>query len=157
MVKRLICYVLAISRGSKLRWGVDAAVSIISSMGKNVLIERGVAIQGAVSIFDNVYINRGCWLNGEIVIGANSKLGPRVMIWTDSHEYAAAKLIRDQGVSLGRVKIGEDCWVGANVTIIGSVEIGDGAVVGAGSVVTKDVGRYQVWAGNPARFIKSRG
>lgn len=53
-------------------------------------------------------------------------------------------------------KIGNDVWIGANSMIKAGVEIGNGAVVGMGSVVTKNIGDYEIWAGNPARFIRKR-
>lgn len=52
--------------------------------------------------------------------------------------------------------IGNDVWIGNKVLIRAGVTIADGAVIGMGSVVTKDVGPYEVWAGNPARMIKKR-
>ena len=52
--------------------------------------------------------------------------------------------------------IGNDVWIGANAMIEAGVKIGDGAVIGMGSVVTKNVGAYEIWAGNPARFIRKR-
>lgn len=57
---------------------------------------------------------------------------------------------------LGKVHIEEDAFIGCNVTICNAVRIGKGAIVGAGSVVTKDIPPYQVWAGNPAKYIKDR-
>lgn len=57
---------------------------------------------------------------------------------------------------MGRVTIEEDAFIGCNVTICSAVTIGKGAIVGAGSVVTKSIPPYQVWAGNPARYIKDR-
>lgn len=57
---------------------------------------------------------------------------------------------------LGEVHIEDDVFIGLNVIICNSVTIGKGAIIGAGSVVTKDIPPYQVWAGNPARFIKNR-
>lgn len=56
----------------------------------------------------------------------------------------------------GEVRIEDDVFIGLNVLICNSVTIGKGAIIGAGSVVTKDIPPYQVWAGNPARFIKER-
>lgn len=56
----------------------------------------------------------------------------------------------------GRVCIGKRAYIGMNVLIVKPVTIGDDAVVGAGSVVTKDIPTGEVWAGNPARFIKKR-
>ena len=55
-----------------------------------------------------------------------------------------------------RTTIGNDVWIGNRVMIKAGVTIGDGAVIGMGSVVTKDVGPYEIWAGNPARCIKKR-
>lgn len=52
--------------------------------------------------------------------------------------------------------IGNDVWLGIRTIVLGGVNIADGAVVGAGSVVTKDIGPYEIWAGNPARFIRKR-
>ena len=52
--------------------------------------------------------------------------------------------------------IGSDVWIGNRVMIKAGVTIGDGAVIGMGSIVTKDIGSYEVWAGNPARLIKKR-
>lgn len=57
---------------------------------------------------------------------------------------------------MGEVHIEEDAFIGCNTIICNAVTIGKGAIVGAGSVVTKDIPPYQVWAGNPARYIKDR-
>ena len=56
----------------------------------------------------------------------------------------------------GKIHIGRNAYIGANVIICKPVTIGEGAIVGAGSVVTKDIPPFEVWAGNPARFIKKR-
>lgn len=56
----------------------------------------------------------------------------------------------------GEVKIEKGAFIGCNSIICNSVTIGEGSVVGAGSIVTKDIPPYQVWAGNPARYIKER-
>ena len=56
----------------------------------------------------------------------------------------------------GEVHIEDDVFIGVNVIICNAVTIGKGSIVGAGSVVTKNIPPYQVWAGNPARFIKER-
>ena len=57
---------------------------------------------------------------------------------------------------IGEGHIEDDVFIGVNVVICNSVTIGKGAIVGAGSIVTKDISPYQVWAGNPARYIKAR-
>ncbi|CUH88424.1 Virginiamycin A acetyltransferase [Phaeobacter sp. CECT 5382] len=58
--------------------------------------------------------------------------------------------------SNGDVVIGNDVWIGQDVTILSGVTIGDGAVIAATSTVTKDVGPYEIWGGNPATFLRSR-
>lgn len=58
--------------------------------------------------------------------------------------------------SNGNVEIGNDVWIGSGAIIMSGVKIGDGAVVGAFSVVNKDIGPYEIWAGNPCKFIRSR-
>lgn len=55
-----------------------------------------------------------------------------------------------------KTTIGNDVWIGNRVMIKAGVTIGDGAVIGMGSIVTKDVGPYEIWAGNPARMIRKR-
>lgn len=55
-----------------------------------------------------------------------------------------------------RTYVGNDVWIGERATVLSGLTIGDGAVIGGGSVVTKDVGPYEIWAGNPARFIRKR-
>ena len=55
-----------------------------------------------------------------------------------------------------RTTIGNDVWIGTGAMVKAGVTIADGAVIGMGSVVTKDVGPYEIWAGNPARLIKKR-
>lgn len=56
----------------------------------------------------------------------------------------------------GHIEIGEHAFIGSGAIITGDIKIGKGAIIGAGSVVTKSVGEYEIWAGNPAKFIKSR-
>ena len=69
-----------------------------------------------------------------------------------SHFYSP----EDSKFYLGEVHIGDRVFIGMNSLIVNAVRIGDDAVVGAGSVVTKDIPAGEVWAGNPAKFIKKR-
>ena len=63
---------------------------------------------------------------------------------------------KEKSFRKGDVYIGKEAFLGINTIICNSVTIGEGAIVGAGSIVTKDIPPYQVWAGNPARYIKDR-
>ena len=57
---------------------------------------------------------------------------------------------------IGEVHIEDDVFIGVNSIICNSITIGKGAIIGAGSIVTKDIPPYQIWAGNPAKFIKEK-
>ncbi|MBF0595724.1 MAG: acyltransferase [Candidatus Omnitrophica bacterium] len=91
-----------------------------------------------------------------IKIGDFTSLAPNCYLIDHEHGFSADDLIHNQRAVISEITIGRDCLLGAGVTVLGGVHIGDGAVIGAGSVVTKDVPSYQIWAGNPARFLKSR-
>jgi len=70
--------------------------------------------------------------------------------------FASTRHIQDYSWSKGGVAIGHDVWIGAGAKILSGVRIGTGAVVGAGSVVSRDIGPYEIWAGNPAQFVRRR-
>lgn len=112
-----------------------------------------------ISIGQGVWINRGCEFygsmlagNAQITIGDHCALGPRVRVLSATHNYRQLDL-PDEAAS---VCIGHHVWIGAGATILPGVTVGDGAIVAAGSVVTKDVAPFSIVAGNPARFLKVR-
>jgi len=73
-----------------------------------------------------------------------------------THKLLLAELLHDLKFCGEKVYIDEDVWIGANVTILKGVHIGEGSIVAAGAVVTNSIGRYEVWGGIPARKIKDR-
>ena len=80
-------------------------------------------------------------------------IGPNVQIYTAMHPLSASE--RRNGIEFGApVAIGDDCWIGGSAVICPGVRIGNGCVIGAGSVVTKDIPKGMVVAGNPARVIR---
>ena len=109
-----------------------------------------------ITIGDNFYVNVGCHFLGEIDIGADVAIGPKVVLWGRDHGIRLGKPMRAQEHSNSKISIGDDVWIGANVTILKGVSISSGSVVGAGSVVTKDVPHNAIVAGNPAKIIKFR-
>ena len=87
-------------------------------------------------------------------MGDRVSIAPHVVLVLVSH--ANFSRIRETAASHrgSDVNIGDDVWIGAGAIILNGVNIGEGAVIGAGSVVTKDVGAYEIVAGNPARVIR---
>jgi virginiamycin A acetyltransferase len=125
----------------------------------------------------NIKLGRFVSLNGPgtrissrlhgIEIGSFSSIASNVIIQEDYHRvdkvstYFMNQNIFKNGItedvySKGKIKIEEDVWIGSNSVILSGVTIGRGSIIGAGSVVTKDIPRYSIVAGNPARVIKKR-
>lgn len=106
-------------------------------------------------------IAKAAWIDasGNVEIGAATEISQGVRIFTHNHNWKRSRGRRKstQEVVFYNVKIGEDVFIGVNAIIIGAESIGDGAIIGAGAVVTKDVPPYEIWAGNPARKIGERG
>jgi acetyltransferase-like isoleucine patch superfamily enzyme len=112
-----------------------------------------------ITIGRRVRIGRGCHLNAvdDIHIGDCVMIGPYVIITTANHVRAdVAVPMKEQGLETSPVLIGSDCWIGAHAVILPGVTIGQGSVVAAGAVVTKDVEAYSIVGGVPARPLRSR-
>lgn len=108
-----------------------------------------------VEIGQRNVINFGCLLDGrkfKIVTGNDVSIGPEASILTLGHDPQSPDF-SDRG---GEVTIGDRAWIGYRAIILPGVRIGEGAVVGAGAVVTKTVEPYTIVAGNPARVIGGR-
>jgi maltose O-acetyltransferase len=105
-----------------------------------------------ISLGDGVFLNFNCVILDvvEVTIGNRTQIGPAVQIYAADHPRDGAT--RRAGLEFGRpVRIGNDVWIGGAAVILPGVTIGDGAVIGAASVVTRDVGPGQIVTGNPAR------
>ena len=148
--------------------------------GVSVGPDTVTGINGVVDVGTECELNQGVELNpwgGRIRLGHRVWLGPYVVIYGHggveigdqalismhasilSSDHAIperAKLIRHCQDVLKPTKIGKDVWIGANAVILGGVTIGDGCVVGAGAVVTKDLPAYSVAVGVPAKIVRSR-
>lgn len=94
--------------------------------------------------------------NGEIRIGKKCLIARNVTILTQSYNTDRAKLISSENMYVKDVVIGDGVWIGSNVVIMPGVNIGDYAIVGAGSIVTKNIGDFEIWAGVPAKKIRDR-
>ena len=106
-----------------------------------------------ITIGDNCFFNHNCRLTAaeNIVIGNQCMFANNFVVVDHDHDRKDGKILKE--LVSAPVKIGNDVWCGANVTVLKGVTIGDGAVIAAGSVVNRDVAAYSVVAGVPARKI----
>lgn len=97
------------------------------------------------------------WGKGKVILGANVIIGPNLTIMTSNHDYRSEAFLPYGYEDLvGDVVIEDNVWIGANVSIVPGVKIGEGCVIGMGSVVTKSLDRLTVVGGNPAKQIGIR-
>jgi maltose O-acetyltransferase len=134
------------------------AKRILNKSGDNINIEKGASFTSLVELGNNSGIGINCVLFGKVIIGNDVMMGPNVFIYTRNHSFDRKDIpMREQGYETEKpVTIGDDVWIGSRVTILPGVNIGNGAIIGASSVVTKNVEPYSVVAGNPAKLIKKR-
>ncbi len=107
---------------------------------------------------DCVYANFNLTLvdDTHIYIGSNTMIGPNVTIATAGHPILPE--LREQAYQFNApVHIGKNCWLGAGVIVLPGVTIGDNSVIGAGSVVTKDIPENVIAVGNPCRILREIG
>lgn len=126
-------------------------------IGCNCLLQDRVylraGIDGRIVVGDGAALNSFVQMygHGGISIGKDTQIGPNSVVTTTGHNYLSSSLDSEYA----SINIGERVWVGANCTIIGGVNIGDQAVIGAGAVVTRDIPARCVAVGVPARVIRS--
>ncbi len=132
-------------------------------IGDNVYVGHNVMLKGyydsRFTIGDDTWIGQGCFLHsaGGIRIGRAVGIGPMVKILTSTHRDDD----RDRPVLFGDltfapVVVNDGCDLGIGTILLPGVTIGEGAIVGAGSVVTREIPPYEVWAGTPARRLRRR-
>ena len=111
-----------------------------------------------IVIGDHCFIGAGCEFNisAGIVLGNDCLIGAGTRFIDHNHAIALERPMRVQACTESAIRIGSDVWLGANCAVLAGVSIGDGAVVGAGAVVTKSVAPFAIVAGVPARVVGSR-
>lgn len=133
---------------------------LVKSAGEGAFFEPGFRCEFGfnITLGKNFYANFGCVLldPGEIMIGDNVLFGPRVSIYTARHAYNAEE--RAAGACFAKpVKIGNNVWVGGGVHMDHGITIGDNTIIGAGSIITRDIPANVVAAGLPCRVIREIG
>lgn len=130
----------------------------------HITIPKNCIIQDNVSIGRYTYMQMGCNINNA-VIGRFCSLGDNVLVGPWSHPLDRVstspriyrEILQEEYEDMpDKTEIGNDVWIGSNAVIMGGVHVGDGAVIGASAVVTKDVPAYAIAVGNPARVIRYR-
>lgn len=140
-------------------WGNDRGrIFIGRHCSLDTMARLFVANDARLLLEDNVAVGPYNIINAfdDCTIRKNSMLGPYVNINCADHGMELGEPMRFQAGSYGPVCIGEDCWIGSHAVILKGVNIGEGAVVAAGAVVTRDIPPYAVAAGVPARVVSSR-
>ncbi len=140
------------SKGNLLR-----LKSLFASCGEDVFIEQGFYCDygDKISLGNRVYLNINCTLldGGLITIGDDCLIGSNVQILTINHATSPQERLKKENYAED-ILIGSNVWVGAGAIILPGVNIGEGAVVGAGSIVTRDIQANCLFAGNPAKLIR---
>lgn len=164
IIKQLFCHYIPNIFINKIPFYVLRNMYYKKIMGikidNDVSIHLKVFIEGTykginrLKIGENTSIGRETYLDarGELIIGKNVSISPNVKIITATHELDSKffKYIKK------KIIINDYVWIGTGAIILPGVKIGKGAVIGAGSVVRKDIDEYDIVIGNPAKVIKKR-
>ena len=140
----------------------------------DVMVREGVLVRGELVMEEQSHLGAGCIVHGpvrigarttlnyrceayaETVIGANCSIGPGVKFLSMAHELGSEDF-RAGNFCSNPIRVGDGAWIGAYSVVLGGVTIGKGAVVGAGSLVTKDVPDNHLAMGHPAEILRKLG
>lgn len=130
-------------------------------IGDNVAIKKGAYISARNALFrigDNSFIGVNAWLGGKgnIEIGQNSMISINCVLVSSNHDYLNIAVPYYYGPEVAEdIKIGTNVWIGSQSVVLPGVEIGDGSVVGAGSIVTRDIPPNTMVFGSPAAAVRA--
>ena len=134
------------------RWGAH-----LKAFGRGSYIHPNVVIHGADNVEIGAFVSIGefsyIWGNGGVFVGDNTLIAAGCQITTLSHDENA--LIYRDSIKSARVILGNNVWLGFGVRVMPGVSIGDNSIIGAGSVVTKDVPANVVAMGSPAKAVRA--
>ena len=150
------------------RFNIDSGVTILGfeniELGNNVTFMKNSYIyahdDGMLMIGDNFTMSTNSQLGasfGKIEIGNNCAIAPNCVLRASNHTFDNPNIpFREQGHTYGEIIIEDDVWISSNCVITANTKIGKSSVIGAGSVVTKDVEPYSIVGGVPAKLIRKR-
>ncbi len=141
---------LQLSRLPNVPW--DTEITILQqgsiTIGKGMSAFRGIKLStpcGTLSIGNDVFFNRNCIVvsREKIVIGNNCIFGPNVVIYDHDHRFDEHGAKKEE-YKTAPIIIEDNCWIGANAVILRGAHIGEGSVIGAGTIVKGDIPRYSL-------------
>lgn len=143
------------------KYSINKKNKSIQNRGSNIVINGEVYVDNLENLHmgNYVFLNDKMRINSmsTVKIGNNVIFGPEVILWSTDHNYKNAEFIPyDYNLVNAGIEIGDNVWVGGRSTILPGVKISEGAIVGMGSVVTKDVPYCAIVGGNPAKILKYR-
>lgn len=134
--------------GNNFQTGPNVLIREDNIIGNNVVIWHGTTLNPGNVIGNGCRIHAGSFLE-LVTLGKKVFIGPGVIFTDDPHPITPPTHLH-----YGGAKVSDEAVIGANVTILPHIKIGKRAVVGAGSVVTKNIPAGEVWVGNPAHFLE---
>ncbi len=150
------------SAGSLFSIQSDLSNAIIF-IKENVSVRNNFKIHighsGKITIGVNCFFNNNCSINclGSIEMGNDNQFGENVLFYDHNHRHGdVTQLISQQGYSIGKIVIGNNCWIGSNVVILKDVNIGDNSVIGAGCIIHKSIPANSVVMNQQNLIIKPR-
>lgn len=145
-----IGYNTIIKQGVKFSNSNNIVIGSECIIGNNTILFSEIN-EGTLLIGNNVQVNSNVHLDysGGLRIGCNTLISEGVMVFTHSHGYNPRSKPIPKPTS-----IGEGVWIGAKAILMDGLNVGDGAIIASGSVVTKDVSAHSIVGGNPAKLIK---
>lgn len=170
--RRAAHYALYYGLARQLPWSINpgghlwkrvrarACRGLFDSCGEDVNIEQGAWFGSGrgIEVGDRSGIGKDARLLGPVTIAADVMMGPSCILLASTHAYTSVAVpMNRQGMGKKqRILIEDDVWIGAASVILPGIRLGQGSIIAAGAVVTRDVDPYTVVGGNPARFIKKR-
>ncbi len=152
-----LCYEYNNLKPSKVKEKKEILKKILGSMKENVLIEQPFLCDYGynIELGENFYSNHNLVIldANKVKFGNNVFIGPNCGFYTSGHPLDAK--IRNKGLEYAKpIEIGNNVWFGGNVVVLPGVKVGDNVVIGAGSIVTKDIPSNSVAVGNPCKVKK---